>query len=30
MIEQCADILNKCQVGKDGRTPYERLKVKKY
>ena len=30
MIEHCADILNKCQVGKDGRTPYERLKGKKY
>ena len=30
MIEHCADILNKCQVGKDGRTLYERLKGKKY
>ena len=30
MIEHCADILNKCQVGRDGRTPYERLKGKKY
>ena len=26
VIEHYADILNKCQVGKDGRTPYERLK----
>ena len=30
MIEHWADILNKCQVGKDGRTPYERLKGEKY
>ena len=26
VIEHCVDIENKCQVGKDGRTPYERLK----
>ena len=30
MIDHCADTLNKCQVGKDGRTLYERLKGKKY
>ena len=30
MIEHCADILNKCQVGKDGRSPYEPFKGKKY
>ena len=30
MIEHCADLLNKCQVGIDGRTPSERLKGKKY
>ncbi len=30
LIEHCADILNKFQVGKDGRTPYERLKGKQF
>ena len=30
MVEHAADILNKCAVGKDGRTPYERIKKKKY
>ena len=24
LVEHCADILNKCQQGKDGRTTYER------
>ena len=28
LVEHCADILNKCQQGKDGRTPYERLRGK--
>ena len=30
LIEHGADVLNKTQVGQDGRTPYERLKGKKY
>ena len=30
LIEHAADILNKTQVGRDGRTPYERLKGRKY
>ena len=25
LVEHCADILNKCQQGKDGTTPHERL-----
>ena len=28
LVENAADILNKCQVGHDGRTAYERLKQK--
>ena len=28
LVGHCADILNKCQQGKDGRTPYERLRRK--
>ena len=30
LIEHSVDLLNKCQMGKDGRTPYERLKGKRY
>ncbi len=30
LIEHSADILNKFQVGRDGRTPYERLKGKRF
>ena len=30
LIENSADILNKCQVGRDGKTPYERLKCKRH
>ena len=30
LIEHCADILNKCQQGKDGRTPYETLRGKQF
>ena len=30
LVEHCADILNKCQQGKDGRTPYERLRGKQF
>ena len=29
LVEHAADILNKCAVGRDGRTPYERIKKKK-
>ena len=30
LVEHSADVLNKCAIGSDGRTPYERLKSKKY
>ena len=30
LVEHFADILNKCQQGKDGRTPYERLRGKQF
>ena len=30
LVEHAADILTKCSVGKDGRTPYERIKGKRY
>ena len=30
LVEHTADILTKCAVGRDGRTPYERIKGKKY
>ena len=30
LVEHCADMLNKCQQGKDGRTPYERLRGKQF
>ena len=30
LVEHAADILTKCVVGSDGRTPYERIKMKKY
>lgn len=30
LVEHAADILTKCAVGGDGRTPYERIKQKKY
>ena len=30
MVEYAADVLTKCSVGEDGRTPYERIKQKKY
>ena len=30
LVEHAADILTKCAVGKDGRTPYERIKGKRY
>ena len=29
-VEHSADVLTKCSVGSDGRTPYERIKQKKY
>ena len=29
LVEHSADVLNKCQVGRDRRTPYERLKGKR-
>ena len=30
LIEHSVDLLNQCQMGKDGRTSYERLKGKRY
>ena len=30
IVEYAADVLTKCSVGEDGRTPYERIKQKKY
>ena len=30
LVEHSADVLTKCSVGGDGRTPYERIKQKKY
>jgi hypothetical protein len=30
LVEHSADVLTKCAIGSDGRTPYERVKQKKY
>ena len=30
LVEHSADVLTKCSVGSDGRTPYERIKQKRY
>lgn len=30
LVEHAADVLTKCSVGSDGRTPYERMKQNKY
>ena len=30
LVQHAADVLTKCSVGQDGRTPYERLKGKRY
>ena len=30
IVEHCADLVNKLQVGQDGRTAFERLKWKRY
>ena len=30
MVQHAADIITKCAVGRDGRTPYERIKGKRY
>ena len=30
LVEHCADILTKCTVGVDGKTPYARIKNKAY
>ena len=30
MVEHAADILTKCSLGADGRTPYERIKGKRH
>ena len=30
LVEHAADVLTKCSLGADGRTPYERIKQKKY
>ena len=30
LVEHCADLLTKCTVGADGKTPYERIKNKAY
>ena len=30
LVEHAADIVTKCAVGRDGRTPYERIKGKRY